>query len=218
MTTHRDHLRRTLRLVVDSLTEHYQLDAEKTEGYYRRVLRRAMRDFYSRQIDAGEFIDKMIYYVDEQFRRAWNEGGRDMGVQPEQMNDEARLQYMFRADAEKEHILKLAEDVQRAAENGDPLDPLMNRAEMWKNRYAEVRDQARSYFGKEKLLTWVLGPTEHCSTCAGLEGVTATAQAWQVARASGIYPKSPNLECHGYNCQCELVPSDGPATHIVVPT
>ena len=88
---------------------------------------------------------------------------------------------------------------------------------MWSGRYNEVRDQARIEFSKGtgQMFEWVLGPTEqHCTTCGGLSGIVATADEWD---ESGYRPQSPDLECHGYHCLCELQPTDKEKTKGGIP-
>jgi hypothetical protein len=54
------------------------------------------------------------------------------------------------------------------------------------------------------LFKWQRGGTaEPCSDCLELDGVIKTAEQWQ---RDGIEPQSPDLECGGWNCQCQFVP------------
>lgn len=53
------------------------------------------------------------------------------------------------------------------------------------------------------LYEWRYGDTEHCSDCLRLNGQRHTYSAW---RDAGWLPKRKNLECKGYNCQCNLIP------------
>lgn len=216
MADARAHLAAVLRATVDGLAAYYDLTPLKTVAYYQRALRQAIRDLYASG-DVGPFVDKLVYLIDEQFRRAWNEGARDVGFPPERMSDSDRLRYMFRADAEKEHVLGLAQAILDARENDTPVDRLLARAEMWATRYNEVRDQARAYFGGLERLVWRVGPTEHCETCLLLNGVVATAVEWNAARMRGYYPKSPKLACGGFRCQCELSPTDDPVSLSGIP-
>ena len=60
---------------------------------------------------------------------------------------------------------------------------------------------------EEPYYMWVYGDTKHCTDCEGLNGVILSAEEW---RRAGIQPQSPDLECGGWNCQCQFVQVDAP--------
>jgi len=188
-----------------------ELDAMKTEAFYRRSLRNAVRDLYDGG-DPGAFIDRLIYLIEEQFRRAWNEGARNVGVDPASMTAADREKLQARIDQEFNHVLDFAEAIQTAAEKEQPLESLYSRADMWAARYNEIVNAAMTNFGKQTRLRWEVGPTEHCEDCLALNGYIATAEEWDRARGRGYYPQSPQLECHGFNCRCTLNPTTSPVT------
>jgi hypothetical protein len=184
----------------------------KTEGTYYRQGWRSTREFYNGEIGPMEFIDDFFGYIDNQFDRAWRAGARDVNVDHRTFTDDDLWHMEVRKEAEKQHVLKLAEDIERARLNGEPLDQFRGRIEMWAHRYDEVQNEARAHFGGRQLLEWVMGATmEHCSDCLRLTGAVATAEEWA---ASGWLPQSRNLECGGYNCQCSLQLTDKPPTGI----
>jgi len=80
---------------------------------------------------------------------------------------------------------------------------------MWVNRYTDVKNQAKIYFGGKTRLMWVEGDTkEKCPTCLALNGIVAFAQEWEM---SGVRPQSPPneiLNCGGWNCSCTLQVTD----------
>lgn len=184
-------------------------EALKTEAYYNQALNRAVLEFYRGDSDAGEFIDEMIRLIEGQFERAWNEGSRDVGVDPKDHtpDDDAVLQE--RIDKETEFILDYAEAIEKAKIEGSPVGPLQARVSLWANRYNEIVAEARIHFGAERVrLKWELGATEqHCATCAELNGIVANAETWE---ESGYHPQgAPNdaLECGGWQCDCSLEPT-----------
>jgi hypothetical protein len=191
--------------------------ALKTQGFYERALNQAVRDLYNGRIPDSEFIDKQIYLVEEQFPRAWREGARDVDFNPANMTEGDTAILQERITAEQDHILDFAQAIMDAAKEGQPIDPLLARADLWAARYPEVVNAARVHFGGRMHLVWNVGPTEHCRNCLALDGVVAEASEWEQARASGIYPKSPELACHGYNCACELNPTDDEITEGGIP-
>lgn len=184
--------------------------ALKTESFYRRALRGAVLDLY-RGGDAGDFLDRLTALVEDQFRRAWNEGARDAGFAGE-MTDADLLPLIERMAAEQDHMFAFADAIEQAAREEKPIAPLYDRADMWASRYNEIRDWARVHFGGKRRYKWVVGPTEHCEDCARLSGTVATGEEWEAARARGIYPQARDLECGGWRCQCSLQPTDEPPT------
>lgn len=180
-------------------------DALKTVDYYERALNRAVLDFYRGDSDAGEFIDEMIRLIEGQFERAWNEGSRAVGVDPKEHTEEDDAELQDRIDKEEDHVLDYAEAIEQARINGDPLAPLQSRVQLWVNRYNEIVNDAKLWFSRaSQRFEWIYGDTQHCTTCLELNGIVATADAWN---ESGFQPQAaPNdmLECGGWKCQCRL--------------
>lgn len=187
-------------------------EALKTAAYYQRALNAAVLEFY-RDGEAGAFIDEMIRLIEGQFTRAWNEGGRAVGIQPKNHTEEDDAELQRHIDNEIEFILPFAEEIEaaRIAETGPK--PFQARVPLWVNRYNEMVNAAMLWFGGQERLEWVLGATEdHCEQCANLDGIVATARAWD---ESGFHPQgAPNelLECGGWRCDCSLSPTKKPAT------
>jgi hypothetical protein len=190
-------------------------DALKTEGTYHRQLWRAIRDFYGGGSEF-DFIDDVSAMIDNQFMRAWNAGARDVGVDPRDFTDADIAELAKRIEQEQGFMLQLADDILQAREQGKPpLESFRHRADMWAHRYEDIVNEARVYFGQMEKLEWVLGATEHCATCLALSGVVATGEEWA---ASGYRPQDyDSLECHGFNCLCQLVPTDKPRTRGGIP-
>lgn len=195
-----------------AMLEYIKRGYVKTEGTYRRQVWNAMRDLFSGNTDEFEFIDDFNSYIDNQFTRAWNAGAREMGVNPSQFTDADITALADLMSAEQGYMLQLADDILGAKNSGLTLDQFRaqfgGRADMWANRYNEIQSLARVHFGGKRMLIWVYGGTEdHCADCEALEGTVATAEDWA---AYPLKPQSRALECHGYNCQCSLVPTDQP--------
>lgn len=56
---------------------------------------------------------------------------------------------------------------------------------------------------------WVLGPTEEsCPSCLALSGQRRRMSFWD----KNIKPQSDELACKGFNCLCNLTPTDAPVT------
>jgi len=196
----REELRKALRDAVDGCWEM----VVKTQGFYDQALRSAVRDFYNGITDAFGFIDHVVYLVTEQFTRAWNEGMRNLGLDPKtDMEPEWADVLQERINQEIGDIQGFAGDIEAAAtdKENNPIAPLLARVSMWSNRYNELVSLSMATCGKEKL-EWVVGQTEHCDDCRKLNGCVDYADQWQV---SGWMPQTTRLACGGYRCQCHLV-------------
>jgi hypothetical protein len=80
---------------------------------------------------------------------------------------------------------------------------------LWTNAYSGVATLGQIYDRDDPWEQWLRGPTERpCGDCLHLHGQIHRASEW---RAAGIRPKSPDLECNGYNCGCTLEKVDNPS-------
>jgi hypothetical protein len=182
----------------------------KTEGTYNRQLWRVTRELFHHEIDEYQFIDDMSGFIDNQFTRAWNQGAREMAVNPNQMQAADLAELARLIEQERYYMLGLADAILGARDQPDAtVAPFRARIDTWSNRYHEIVSQARMWFGGKIPLEWVVGPTEHCTDCERLNGIVATADQW---RQSGHRPQSRALECGGWRCQCALESTDKPFT------
>lgn len=93
---------------------------------------------------------------------------------------------------------------EQTAERG--LEKLTNRLNLWTFTMAGVYHLGQEYAQEQQRFTWRLGLTEqHCTTCAGLDGVTLTAAEWQQL---GHRPQGDTLECGGWYCDCRREPTN----------
>ena len=190
------------------LSQH--IDALKTEAFYKRSLDKAIVDFYNGKLDAGGFLDKMIALVEGQLTKAWNEGFRNMGVDP--LTDmiaqqRARLQQII--NGEFDHVLDFAQAIEDARKAGLPVAPLRARAEYWVNRYTQVVNEAQVLAKPTEYFEWQYGDTKrHCGTCLALNGTVLAGMVWATIPYKPQKPPNPFLECGGWRCRCRLVKTD----------
>lgn len=88
--------------------------------------------------------------------------------------------------------------------NGQYLDNpegLLSRLTMWTTTALGLYYLGQVTGNLEQRYVWRVGPTEHCTDCARLNGQVHTGAEWL---ASGWRPQGRNLECNGYRCQCSL--------------
>jgi hypothetical protein len=82
------------------------------------------------------------------------------------------------------------------------------RLALWKARFDDVRNRAKMILGQDAKLEWIYGDTEHCDTCARLNGVVKRASFWMSHGVLPQAPPNPRLKCGGWKCQCSLEPTD----------
>jgi len=183
------------------------IEAVKTLAAFDRQLWSYSLDLF-RGGDSGAFVDGFASSISNQLRRAWREGAGAVGVAPADMSEDDIAHLQATIDNEHNYVLDLAQAIEDAGKSGETLDQFRTqfrpRIELWSNRYTEVVNDAKVWFGDKQRLKWVYGDTEHCDTCASLNGIVAYASEW---KQSGLRPQNPPndlLECGGWRCQCKL--------------
>lgn len=194
--------------VVPALEEYA---AEKTLAAYRARLWSAMLRLFAGGRDAA-FEATFIRAIDQQLTEAWNKGGREVGVDPDEMtkDDIAILEAII--NNETEFINRLAGDIDAARTAGmtrEQFDRQFGaRVDLWANRYTETINRARVQMGSKARLEWVVGGTEeHCETCPKLNGIVAFGYEWEEARLHPQMPPNDGLGCGGWHCDCRLLPT-----------
>jgi len=202
--------------LVGILARSYQIPADiaaKTITHFRYVIERIMRELYRDAITGYVFESEMLDLIEGQLRRAWYEGMRENGLKPSDMEPEWEAELQDIILSEIMHVQEFASAIQQAAINdrlaGTPeasFGALNARAGLWVNRYNDVRNRA-IVATKEQKLEWIYGDTEHCETCARLNGIIAWASEWDLAGVHPQQPPNPVLECGGWRCKCRLQPT-----------
>lgn len=177
---------------------------------YRLNVRNAVYGLWRGEYSLQDFVDQMITTIETGFTRAWYEGMRDCGIEPDEITTEERIRLIQEINTEYQYVIGFGEDIQRnSRENGKKLAPHVARIPMWVNRYINVRETAKVYACADQKLKWVWNPQkEHCADCQMLNGRVHRASVW---KASGWEPRSRNLACGGYKCGCEFIVTDEPA-------
>ncbi len=177
---------------------------------YQAALRSPVRGLWTGVLDRGQFRQSMFNTIETGIIDAWNEGAKECGIAPDELSEDELNTRDERIVQERSHISEFGQAIQEGSRaNGGKLTPLFKRLDLWTNRYRDVNNEAKVMACKDKKLIWILGPTEiHCKTCPSLNGKVKRGSFWSNA---GIRPQNPpngNLECGGWNCLCELRPTD----------
>lgn len=188
---------------------------ELSVASYGASIRAAVRGLWRGDIDQSAFIDTMLSAINRGLEQAWREGARECGIGPDErttQEEAALVQLQNRSIASVQSFGIAISQATRA--DGALLRPHLNRAASWTNRYNEARNLARSMACADQKFTWVLGPTEHCSSCLKMAGKVKRASQWD---AREIRPQHPDLECGGWRCQCQLQQTDAPLSRGPLP-
>lgn len=172
-----------------------------TENRYTNELYAAAAGYWKNGI-RGNFISAINGTVKFGLTSAFRQGAAAVEVNPDEFSAEDKAFLQSIIDEEKTHVQGLLEFVDGLAR--DPKAKLADvspRIEMWAKRFTDVISRAKIHFGGKRRLAWRLGEAEHCTTCLALSKIVAWAQEWEQA---DIRPKDQRLECHGYNCACEM--------------
>jgi hypothetical protein len=194
------------------------LKAASHANDYRSGIRNAIRGLWRGAIDRDQFTDAMESAIDRGLRLAFAEGAADCGITPEDYTEDEQMALEEIVNNELGFVADLADAVEAGsfAKKG-PLQALFDRSEMWILRYLDVVSRARATVCKDKKFKWTMGATEkHCRTCQALDGQVRRGSFWR----SHVLPKNPEnekLECKGFKCECEILPTDEPVTRGSLP-
>ena len=190
----------------------------KTLAGYQLNLRAAAYGLWSGKMDFDQAFGQIFEAIDRGLPQAWAEGAASCGILPDEYSPEERTALAQAVASEKNHVFALLEWIeQNSQENGGARGTAYSRLDVWINRYRDVVNRAKAMACSDQKLRWVLGPTEHCTTCAKLSGRIKRGSYWQ----SHVMPQSPpngQLECGGWNCQCTLQPTEDRASSGPLPS
>lgn len=184
----------------------------KTLASYQLNLRASTRGLWSGAFDIDQALDNMFTSIDRGLPQAWQEGASECGVAMDELTPDERTKLAQAIANEKNHVFSFLEWVEaNNKENGGTLASVYSRLDVWINRYRDLINQAKTLACGDMKMVWVLGPTEHCSTCAKLAGKVKRGSYWQ-AHVMPQNPPNSKLECGGWNCQCTLQPTSDRAS------
>lgn len=173
---------------------------------YLAGINAAVRGLWTGVFDYLDFFDAMMETIRRGLTAAWYEGAEQAGITPDELSAREQTALEQRIVQEFSYIDGLAEFVEAHSKAaGGKLGTCLSRARLWGNRYDEIKTLSTVMAKGDQKLQWQLGATEkHCHTCAGLHGRVYRASTWQ---ENGALPRTRHLECRGFLCLCDLVPT-----------
>lgn len=184
-------------------------DFGNEEGYGLGI-RGAVRNLWRGDIDVVIFIAVMIFIIRAGFTAAWYRGAGEAGISPEELTPEEIGALEGEISVDVGNLANFALSIAGGARLlGGALAPLLQRAELWQNRFDEIRSFALRQAAKNQKLMWIWNPLkDHCEDCLKYNGRVYRASVWGTA---GIRPRATNLACGGWHCGCSFVVTDDPA-------
>jgi hypothetical protein len=182
----------------------------KTYDYMLVAIEGLVRGVYNGQI-AGQFIDTMANLISGQFTQAYQQAFEDEGFTDFNMPDYLNQSLEEAILRQYDYVDQYYRDVIDARVDQTPIDPLIARAALWAQRYTESYNEAVRLISVNNggKLMWVEGDTmQKCSTCLALDGIIAFASEWDTLGVKPQHAPNSKLECDGWKCECQLVPTD----------
>jgi len=155
--------------------------------------------------------------------RAGHEGAAECGITPAELSLEEKAAINQAISSEHGFILGLIDAVIAGSKaNGGKFSAFASRLAQWGTRYQDVANEIKVTACGDQKLEWVhnaLGITKDpCDTCKNkLAGKVKRASYW---RKMGVRPQNvpnPFLDCEGWGCLCDLVPTDKPLSRGPLP-
>lgn len=192
------------------MTEILEEQSRHAESY-RRNIRAAVRGLWLGAMDFNQFYSAMEAVIRIGIPQAWHEGAAECGIKPSELKPEEKLEIEGAIFDEFNYIFGFAEAIESGSkENGGKLGPLMNRADLWVNRYNQIREKAKGLACADHKAKWVYGDTvQHCEDCSRVVGRVYRLSTWD---KYGWIPGSRELACGGWRCKCQRMPTDEPCT------
>lgn len=180
-------------------------------------IRANIRGLWRGELATFDFLDSMRAAIERNLKRAWLEGAAICNIQEDELSDreiEAMTQLI---NSQFPHLIGFAETIeQNSRANGGQLQPLLQRGEMWINRYNEAKERGQGMACADEKAIWILGATEqHCKSCGGFAGRVYRFSVWDT---NGAIPQTSRLCCGGFRCDCRREPTDQRVTPGPFPT
>lgn len=178
---------------------------------YAASVRASFRGLWSGQLDNLSFADAMFSAIHRGFEQAFAEGQKECGLLPDERSPEEQDKLNEIIGDNNQYVGGLATWLfDHSKAKGFKFSDVEYRAQLWINRYEEVKAIAQMMTCKDKKYQWRIDGGEHCRTCLKLNGRVHRASLW----ARKVTPRVTDgrLACRGFNCKCQLLETDLPAT------
>ncbi|MGD8499544.1 MAG: hypothetical protein PVJ86_02790 [Phycisphaerales bacterium] len=174
---------------------------------YGSEIRAVFRALWLELITYDAFFSSMMVAIQRGLTLAWEDGAKECGIKSDEFTAAERMELEQFIYDQYSYISGVAEYIEANSKpKGGNWAAMVNRSNLWANKWREVRARAASIACANKKKQFVLGATkEHCKSCLGLNGRVYRYETWA---ANGAIPPSGAFECQGFQCLCYLVDTD----------
>jgi hypothetical protein len=194
-------------------------EQSRAASSYGRDLRGIARVFWRGEIDFDQAYSQLIDTIRIGLTRAWHEGARECGIQPSELSPAERAELTSAIAIEQSHVIGLLDFItQHSKANGGKFGTVLNRVSLWELRYIDVVNRAKLMACGDQKGEWVRGPTsDGCRTCIAMNGKVKRFSYWAERGPHPQDPPNQTIQCHGWNCLCELIVTDKPLSRGPLP-
>ena len=182
----------------------------KTVDYMENAIEGLVNGVYNGNI-GGQFIDTMANIISGQLTQAYQQAFEDEGFTDFALPDYLSESLEDMILGQYDYVDSFYRSIIDARVDGTPIAPLLQRAELWAQRWTEAYNEAMRLMAIEngQKLVWNLGLTEeHCPECAALNGIVARASEWDTLNIRPQNAPNDKLTCGGWRCDCSLEITD----------
>lgn len=155
----------------------------------------------NRKIRRQPFLETTRSIMERDIDRAFRDGLRSGGKRDSAtLTAEQRKALMNYQKAQSPYYRALRDWV--FSEPAPDNVAISTRVHLWRNKGLQEAYMIGKLHAKPgQLYEFVLGKRKHCGSCLAASQQVHTAADWYTA---GIYPRSSDLECGGFNCDCKF--------------
>ena len=184
---------------------------------YRSSLRAVARGLWSGVIDYDQFWDNFSNAIRSGLTQAWYAGAKAAGIIPDELSKDELAELQNIIFSQFGHIAKLADWIEsNSRAEGGKLGAVLSRIEYWGQAWQSTYNKAYAMAAGDQKAEWVYGDTDHCPTCQALHGKVKRMSFW-LAHVMPRNPPNGKLDCQGWRCACNLVPTDKPISRGPLP-
>jgi len=184
-----------------------QTRARPLRTKYEKRLAALIRQLATGELNAAEFMDSAFQATVDAYWDAFGDGRDAGGV------EEAVEVYFHEGGIVAAQVVWAGQSLQKiiallpAGHSDGDLQEALRRVPTMASAIEVLWYEGLGTAADDPLYEWIIGSTkEHCTDCLGYHGQRHRLKAWI---AAGAIPQSYPLECHGFECKCELRKSRG---------
>lgn len=205
--------------IADDMTEESGIDREQeatteekavgTKAYndirdmFMLLAKRLVDEAQRNRINQDEFISQFRGLINTFGSRAYLQGIQDGGAKGintiSELEPGERIEMNVFLTEQRMFVRGLADSIY----GGRGIMPLEQRLHLWAQKGLDsIYNKGFLSGAGNSNLEWILGETEeHCEDCQKLAGRVYRARTWD---RYNIQPRSPELSCQGFQCDCRL--------------